>query len=460
MQRESFSPEGDRAAPISQSLAEFVAGTAFETLPEAVVHEVRRSFLNWIGVALGAAREEPVRMAARVMAQASPAPQATVIGHRLRLDCAGAALVNGVASHLYDFDDTHAASILHPSAPILPACLALAEHLDISGDAFITAYAVGAEVADRIAAAVTPWHNEAGWHVTGTVGTFGAAAAASRLLGLSPAQTVHALGLASTQAAGLREMFGSMAKPLHPGKAAWNGILSARLAAEGFTSASQGLEGRRGFLAVMTPDWAPGPLTEGLGRTFEMVRNRHKPYACGVVTHAAIDAAIEARNRSIDPARVERIDAYVHPLVQELTGKADPRTGLEGKFSVYHCIAVGLIDGRAGPAQFTDTRVSAPEVVELRRKVHLVVDPTMGEEAARLVIHITGGGVEIFAVPSATGSLDRPMSDQALEEKFRMLVEGFVGPKKTQALIDAVWSLGSESSMRELARSIPVVEEI
>ncbi|BAS26367.1 2-methylcitrate dehydratase [Limnochorda pilosa] len=452
-------PGGGGRTSLSEILADFVARTRFDDLPGAVVHEVRRSFLNWLGVTLGAAREEAVRIAARVLAQADPAPQATVVGHRRRLDCAAAALVNGLAAHLYDFDDTHARSILHPSAPIFPTCLALSEHLDLPGEAFITAYVVGSEVADRIAAAVTPWHNEAGWHVTGTVGTFGAAAAASKLLGLSTAQAVHALGLAATQAAGLREMFGSMAKPLHPGKAAWNGLLAASLAREGFTSSLQGLEGRRGFLAVMTPGSNPDALTHDLGRDFEMVKNRYKPYACGVVTHAAIDAAIEARRRGIEAAQVERVEAFVHPLVQELTGKAEPQTGLEGKFSVSHCIAVGLIDGRAGPGAFTDARVRSHDAAELRRKVQLVVDPDMGEEAARLVVRTVDGRQETITVDLATGSLERPMSDRALEEKFRMLVEASVGRERTQALIDAVWSLGAGASMRDLARSIPVVEE-
>lgn len=441
------------------TLARYVQDLAFEDLPENVAHEARRAFLNWLGCALAAAPEDAVRIACEVMTEAGAAQVATAVGLGRRLDSGGAALVNGVAAHLYDFDDTHARSILHPSAATAAACLALTEQLDLTGDAYLTAFVAGTEVACRIAAAVTPEHNDAGWHVTGTVGTFGAAAAASKLLGLSTDQTAAALGLAATQAAGLREMFGSMAKPLHPGKAAWNGLLAARLARRGFTASAEGLEGRRGFLAVMSPDADRDAIVAGLGSDWETLANRYKPYACGVVTHAAIDAAIEARRRGIAPSEIERIEAHVHPLVKELTAKTDLRSGLEGKFSVFHCVAVGLLDGRAGPEQFTDARVVAPEVVALAAKVNLVVEPAMGEESARLIVHLHGGRQETIDVRSASGSLERPMSDRDLEDKFTMMVADFRGSNRAGEVIDAVWAVGPATSMRELARSLPVLVE-
>lgn len=457
MSEAALSTPGRPQASVSRTLAEYALGVRFDDLPEPVVHHARRALLNWFGCALGAAPEAPVGIATAVLAEAGPTGQATVLGRGSRLDTAGAALVNALGAHLYDFDDTHARSILHPSAATAAVSLALGEELDLTGADVVASYVAGTEVACRIAAAVTPQHNDDGWHVTGTVGTFGAAAAASRLLALDTEQTTIALGLAATQAAGLREMFGSMAKPLHPGKAAWNGILSARLARAGFTAAGEGLEGRRGFLSVMAPDADRDALTAGLGSDYETTRNRFKPYACGVVTHAAIDAAVAARKEGVVAGRVREIRAYVHPLVKELTAKTGLRRGLEGKFSVFHCIAVGLIDGHAGPAQFTDARVVDPEVVALAKRIELVVDPEMGEESARLDIRTDDGGQRSVQIARASGSLERPMSDQALEEKFRLLVEHLPGAGDVQRLIDALWSLGPRTSVRDLVADVPVV---
>lgn len=448
-----------RGASASRRLAEYALGVRFDALPQPVVHQARRALLNWFGCVLGAAPEAPVSIAAAVMAEVGPTSQATVLGRGARLDSAGAALVNALAAHLFDFDDTHARSILHPTAATAAACLALGEELDLTAGDVIAAFVAGTEVACRIAAAVTPQHNDDGWHVTGTVGTFGAAAAASRLLALDAEQATMALGLAATQAAGLREMFGSMAKPLHPGKAAWNGLLAARLARKGFTAASEGLEGRRGFLSVMAPDADRDAVTAGLGSDYETARNRFKPYACGVVTHAAIDAAIEARRRGVDAKRVRAIRAHVHPLVEELTSKTGLRRGLEGKFSVFHCIAVGLIDGHAGPAQFTDARVVDADVVALAKRVELVVEPGMDEEAARLEIRTEDGKWHSVDIAAASGSLAKPMNDHELEEKFRLLVADRPGAGDVQGLIDAIWAMGPETRVRDLIADMPVVVE-
>lgn len=457
MDKEQRRDGGGTAFSSSRALAEYARSVTFDDLPEAVAHEARRAFLNWLGCTLGAAPEQAVRIATSVMAQPEPAPQAAVVGRGERLDVGGAALVNALSAHLYDFDDTHARSILHPSAATVAVSLALCEHLDLSGGDLIAAFVAGTEVACRIAAAVTPEHNDDGWHVTGTVGTFGAAAAASRLLGLSGAQANVALGLAATQAAGLREMFGSMAKPLHPGKAAWNGLLAARLAGAGFTAADDGLDGRRGFLNVMAPDADRAELTAGLGSDFETVKNRYKPYACGVVTHAAIDAAVEARRSGIEAEHVKSIRAHVHPLVKELTAKTNLQRGLEGKFSVFHCMAVGLLDGRAGPEQFTDERVVAPEVVALAQKIELIVEPDMGEESVRVDLELDDGAQRTFTVASASGSLERPLTDRALEDKFTMLVGEFRGSSETASLIDTVWSMGEGTRVRELVAALPVL---
>jgi len=225
------------------------------------------------------------------------------------------------------------------------------------------------------------------------------------------------------------------------------------------TPPDDGLAGRRGFLKVMAPDADRAELTAGLGSDYETLKNRYKPYACGVVTHAAIDAAIEARNSGIQAERVRSIRAHVHPLVEELTAKTDLRRGLEGKFSVFHCMSVGLIDGRAGPQQFTDARVADPAVVALARKTELVVEPGMGEESVRVDIELDDGEQRSFSVPSASGSLERPLTDRALEEKFTMLVGEFRGSSEAASLIDAVWSMGKRTRVREFVARLPALAD-
>ncbi|MBX5492569.1 MAG: MmgE/PrpD family protein, partial [Chloroflexi bacterium] len=303
----------------------------------------------------------------------------------------------------------------------------------------------------RVALSVCPAHYDAGWHVTGTAGVFGAAAATARLLGLDARRTVAALGAAAAQAAGLREMFGSMCKALHAGKAAENGVLAALLAREGFTAPAEPLAGRRGFGAVLTSRFAPGALTEALGERWEVHRNAFKPYACGVVTHPAIDAARQLRALGYEAAALARVELFVHPLVLELCGKREPQSGLEGKFSVYHCAAVGFLDDAAGPAQFTDAMVRRDDVVALRRKIEATVDPALEEDQARLVAHLVDGRpVEVF-VPHASGTLENPLSDEALAAKFRAVTAPQLGAERAEALLARLWHLEAEPDVAALA---------
>src|SRR5206468_2595290 len=215
-------------------------------------------------------------------------PQATVLGRGERVDIMHAAMLNGIASHTFDFDDTHLETVIHPAGPVASAILALAEYTEVTGRAFLHAFVLGVEVECRIGKAVYPSHYDIGWHITGTAGVFGAAAAAGKLLGLSEQQLVWALGIAATQSSGLREMFGSMCKPFHVGVAARNGLAAALLAAKNFTSADNGIEGRRGFANVLSAKRDCHAITEGLGETWELLRNTYKPFACGIVIHPAI----------------------------------------------------------------------------------------------------------------------------------------------------------------------------
>src|SRR5215210_1355662 len=281
---------------VTRTLARFVVAHEASDLPQAVRHEAARSFLNWVGCAVGASRHETVECALAALKEFSGPAQATVLGRTERLDIMQAALMNGITSHTFDFDDTHLKTVIHPSGPVASAILALAERSPVSGHAFLHAFVLGVEVECRIGNSVYPEHYDVGWHITGTAGVFGAAAAAGKLLGLDEQQMIWALGIAATQSSGLREMFGTMCKPFHPGNAARNGLLAALLAQQNFTSSNAGLEAKRGFGHVLSTKFDPEKITDRLGETWEISLNTYKPFACGIVIHPIIDACIELRN--------------------------------------------------------------------------------------------------------------------------------------------------------------------
>jgi len=435
------------------ALARFVAETRGSALPARVRHEAKRAILNWLGCAIGASRHETVEAAIAALAPFAGPAQATVLGRSERFDILHAALFNGLTSHTFDFDDTHLRTIIHPTGPVASALLALAEHMPVPGESFIDAFVLGTEVECRIGNAVYPSHYDVGWHITGTAGVFGAAAGAGRVLGLSEQHIVWALGIAATQSSGLREMFGSMCKPLHVGLAARNGLAAALLARENFTSAAQPIEGRRGFANVLATERDLSRITEGLGRTWELEANSYKPFPCGVVIHPAIDGCLQLRAaHALAPADIDAIELAVHPLVLELTGKTSPRTGLESKFSVYHSAAVAIVDGAAGTAQYSDARVGDPAVVALRGRVRAHVDAALKEDAAHVRIRLKDGLVLDRRVEHALGSLENPMSDRDLEAKFRDLAASVLDDDEIEAILTAGWSLERAADSGRLAR--------
>jgi 2-methylcitrate dehydratase PrpD len=445
-------PRGTDAPPVTATLARFACTHDGASLPPAVRHEALRALLNWTGCAIGASRHPTVDAALRGFAPFAGPAQATVLGRGERLDVLHAALVNGISSHTFDFDDTHLRTVIHPAGPVASALMALAEYRPVSGRAFVEAFVIGVEVECRIGNAVYPSHYDVGWHITGTAGVFGAAAAVGRVLALTPAQMANALGVAATTASGLREMFGSMCKPLHVGWAAKNGLSAAFLAQAGFTSAAQPIEGRRGFGNVLATARHWGAITDRLGETWELLENTYKPFACGIVIHPVIDGCIQLRDEVGDVGAIASVEVDVHPLVLELTGKTRPQAGLEGKFSVFHSAAVALIDGDAGEAQYADARVRDPAVVALRDKVRASVDRALPEDAARVRITLRDGRVLGRDVEHAIGSFARPMTDADLERKFRGLVAPVCGAAHADRLVTRLWGLDTAADVGELPR--------
>ncbi|HEY6362593.1 MAG TPA: MmgE/PrpD family protein [Vicinamibacterales bacterium] len=436
------------------TLARFVVSHRPEQLPDAVRREATRSLLNWVGCAVGGSRHQTVERALAALAPFSGPREASVLGRGDRLDIMLAALMNGITSHTFDFDDTHLRTVIHPSGPVASAILALAERQPVSGREFLHAFILGVEAECRIGNAVYPSHYDVGWHITGTAGVFGAAAAAGRLLGLNGQQMTWALGIAATQSSGLREMFGTMCKPFHPGNAARNGLLAALLARSNFTSSNQGLEAPRGFANVLATSRNYDEITTRLGETWEIVDNTYKPFACGIVIHPTIDGCIQLRNEHrLRADQIERIDIAVHPLVLELTGKRTPRAGLEGKFSVYHSAAVAIIHGAAGEREYSDACVRDPAVVALRDAVSATARPGIHEDQARVTIRLRDGRVFETFVEHAIGSKTRPMADSALEAKFRGLADGILPATGTSRLIEVCRSVWSLADAAEIARA-------
>ncbi len=439
------------APPITRTLAQFVANHPSRGWGDDVEHAAERTLLNWLGCTLGAAQHEATGAALAACQVLQPAPQAAVLGRSERVDIASAALVNGIASHVFDFDDTHLKTIIHPAGPVAPALLALAELKGSSGRAVLDALVLGIDVACRMGKVVYPAHYDRGWHITGSTGVLGAAAGCARLLGLDAARTAMALGIAASQPVGLREQFGSMSKPLHPGAAARTGLMAALMAQQGFTASPRALEAPRGWAQVLSTKFDWNAATTGLGQQFEIALNTFKPFACGVVVHPAIDACTQLRAQGISPAQVERIELQVHPLVLELCGRQEPADGLQAKFSVYHGCAAGLVFGRAGEAEFADAVVTRPDMVALRRKVVANVRDGISEEAVDLVATLADGRRVHVVVEHAIGSLARPMDDAALAAKFHAQADPVLGAARCAQILAACRDLARAPDVRGLA---------
>ena len=432
------------APPVTRILAEFAATHPSQGWEAGIEREAHRTLLNWAGCAIGASRHPTVEAALKAVHELAPGAQATILGRAERVDIGSAAMLNGITSHTFDFDDTHLRTIIHPAGPVASAALALAEHTGSSGRRLVDAVVLGIDVACRVGNTVYPDHYDRGWHITGSTGMLGAAAACARLLSLDADRTTMALGIAASQPIGVREQFGSMTKPFHPGAAARAGLMSALMAKHGYTASTRALEAPRGLIQTFSTksDWAE--ITTDLGKRFEISFNSYKPFACGIVIHPSIDGCVQlAAANGLSGEDIERIELKVHPLVLELTGKAAPRTGLEAKFSVYHACAAGILFGQAGEAEFADGIVARADVVALRGRTKAIADDAIGEASADVTITCRDGRRLHTFVRNAIGSLERPMTDADLERKFHGLVDPVLGTQRAARLIEASAALST-----------------
>ena len=400
-----------------ERLAEFVAMSNWEAVPERVRHEGKRSLLNFLGCALGVAHTPPIEMALRVLSPLSGENRVTVLGRKERLDPLGAAFINAVGGNLLDYDDTHLRTVIHPSAPVAPAALALAEQRGLSGAAMLHAFILGAEVECRIGNAVSPGHYARGWHITSTCGVFGAAAAAAKLLGLDAIQTWHALGIAASQSAGIIENLPSAAKNVSVGNAARNGLFAALLAEQGYTAAPAAIEGPLGWGRAMGDEPAVAEIIDGLGERWELLSNTYKPYPCGIVMHSVIDACLELRQQ-VAPDEIARVVISGEQLLLD-RGDRPVANERDARVSIHHCAAVAFLFGAAGLEEFSEAAVHDPAVVVLRAKTEARVDAASPRGAATAEVFTHDGRQLRSTVLHAKGSKERPLSDEEIEMKAR-----------------------------------------
>jgi 2-methylcitrate dehydratase PrpD len=435
---------------VTRRLARFVVETRWQDISQPVRHQAKRSLMNFFAVALAGCRTAPVEIALRSLAEFSGGKQATIVGRTERIDALSAAFLNAAGANVHDFCDTHVRTVIHPTAPVAPALLALAELREVSGADLLLALILGNEIQARIGLAISPSHYNRGWHITSTCGVFGAASGAGRLLRLDERQMVWALGTAATQAAGLCECLGTAAKSASVGNAARNGLWSALLAEKGFDGPPEPLAGVQGYYNAIaeTPDLSQ--VTDGLGESWELMAVSYKPYPCGFVIHPVLDCVLDWRADN-PKTEIVRVVVRGNPLLGYRADRPDVSTGRESQVSVQHAVAVALLTGHAGLDEFSDAQVRDPGVLALRRKVELIRDPAFSTVAAAVEITTADGKVHHRSQSASRGSDANPMSDAELEDKLRRAGAGWQPQHDVALLIDAVWALDSSADVSALA---------
>jgi 2-methylcitrate dehydratase PrpD len=438
----------------TQTLASYIVTGRIENVPNDVRHEARRAIVNYVGCALGGSVDTAVDRAIQALGPFSGKPTARILGRAECMDPLHASLMNGISSHVYDFDDTTPKNYIHPTSPVASALFAYASANPVSGRDFMEAFILGFEAESRIGNAVYPAHYDVGWHITGTAGVFGAAAAIGKLLDLEGHEMIWAIGLAATQAAGLREMFGSMAKAFHPGRAAQNGYAAALLAQAGFTAGEHGLEGARGFAAVQAAHYDLSKVTARLGENFDLRANTYKPFPCGIVNHPTIDGCIQIHDEHRpEPREIAAVRLRVAPLVMDLCNQRHITKGLQGKFSVYHGAALGLVRGKAGIREYTDEAVNDPQIKRVRELVSAQGDSSITEDQACIEVELTSGTKLTRFVEQSLGNIHRPMSDQQLETKFRDQAVAALPAARVEKAIALCWKIDELDDVAELIQA-------
>lgn len=436
----------------AEMLGAFVSNTRRDAIPPAVRNEAKRAILNFIGAALGGQRDASVAQLLRLVEPFSAKPEATVIGRSGRLDVLNAAFINAVAGSVLEFDDTHQPTVIHPSAPVLPVLLALADRHGGSGAALVDAFALGVDVACRVGNSVSPGHYARGWHITATCGIFGAAAAAARLLRLDAATTAHALGVAVSSASGIVENLPNSAKLVALGNSARNGLFAALAAEAGINASARSIEGKLGFARACGDEADLRELTGDLGQRWELMRNTYKPYPCGVVLAAVIDACLELRAGGIAADDVQQVVVSSNALLLARADRPVVANERDAKISLQHIVAVTLLRGAVGVAEFSQASVADPQVAALRARVEAKLDAAAVPMSATVEIITRDGRSARSTVLDARGSLENPLSNVEIESKVRGLAAFSGAGCPIDQIIESVWTIDEQADVRAFTR--------
>lgn len=453
---------------LTEEVVSFVHKTRYKDIPPEIIRLAQGFVLDGLGVVLAGSTERGSRIIQTYIRRLGGREESTVVGSGFLAPAARAALANGVAGHAMDYDDTQLSTskeavyglLTHPTVPVLAAALAVGESQRISGPELLLAYILGVEVECRIADAIHPRHYQSGFHSTATMGGLGAVLAVGKLLGLKPEALARALGIAASMAAGLRENFGTMTKPLHAGRAAENGVTAAELAQEGFTSAPNILEAKRGFYSAMAGGYDEAKIAGRLGRPYFMQQPgiSIKPYPSGSLSHPAQDLILDlVKQNDLHAGDIDSIEVGTNSNVPNALIYPMPKTALEGKFSIPFCMAIGVLERKAGIAQFTDRKVRDPRVVELMRRITLSVDAELealgyDQVRSRIRIKLKNGRTVEGRADVARGHPLKPMSWGEIGEKFRDCARLVLSRKDTEGAVELVANLERARSIFPLIR--------
>jgi 2-methylcitrate dehydratase PrpD len=455
---------------VTQEVANFVARTRYRDIPRDVVQLARGFILDGLGVALAGSTDECSRIVQSHIRRANGRGESAILGTALSAPVPKAALANGVAGHAMDYDDTQLSTskeavyglLTHPTTPVLAAALAIGEKEKVSGEEFILAYLLGVEVECRIADAINPRHYQSGFHSTATMGGLGAAMAVGKLLRLKEEQLLATLGIAASMASGLRENFGTMTKPLHAGRAAENGVNAALLARDGFTAANNILEARRGFFNAMAGGYDETKISGRLGTPYFMKEPgiSIKPYPSGSLSHPAQDLILDlVRRHDLKAEDIERIDVGTNSNVPNALIYPMPMTALEGKFSIPFCMAIAVLERKAGIAQFQDRKVRDKKVIALLKRVTLYVDDELeklgyDQVRSRVRIALKNGRTIEGRYDVARGHPQKPMSWAELGDKFRDCAALVLPDKNAEDIVELIARVEELKSLRPLIQAL------
>ena len=438
----------EKPMELTKTLAKFIVETDKSNIPSQILEHTKVAFMDWLSVTLAGKDDPLVGKLIKYSDLMGGYEQATVLGYGVKKTAVQTALINGAASHALDFDDTLESIIGHPSVTLFPSLLAFSEWKEKSGLDMLTAYVIGFKVATAIGTCGIVDHYMSGWHSTCTLGHFASAAGCARLMGLNEQQTLYALGIAGTQASGLKRVFGTMCKPFHAGKSSMTGLMSALLASEGFDCAEDILEGTNGFLQVLNGK-LNNKMADTLGKTWDIENLAQKYHSSCHATHSPIEAVFAiVEKEGLNVQDIGSIKIFTSRLSIDAAGKTEPTTGLAGKFSIPYCVANALLRGNTGMQAFTDEKVNDPQVQDYMKKISLHLSDKMDLLEAKVDVETDSGKTYTKTIDVMKDIPDLETKKTKIKTKFMDLCPPVLGEDKAEKLIKAIESLEDIKNMQ------------